>query len=87
MKNLINVFFESELKHLISFIEDNRFDAAEVDVTSLNVIQDTSGSSNKEVYSASKLSGLVFDRHSTVDSEGTIFGLSILESRKFSRDL
>ena len=87
MKNLVNVFFESELKHLISFIEDNRFDAAEVDVTSLNVIQDTSGSSDKEVYSTSKLSGLVFDRNSTVDSEGTIFGLSILESRKFSRDL
>lgn len=87
VKNFVNIFFESELEHLISLVEHNRFDAAEVDVTSLDVIQDTSGGSDKEVDSTSELSGLVLDRHSTVDSEGTVFGLSVLESSKFSRDL
>jgi hypothetical protein len=87
VKNFVNIFFESELEHLISLIEHNRFDAAEVNVASLDVIQDTSGGSDKEVDSTSELSGLVLDRHSTVDSEGTVFGLSVLESSKFSRDL
>lgn len=86
-ENLVDVFLESELEHLVGFIEDDGLDAAEVNVSSLDVIQDTSSGSDEEVDSASELSGLVLDRHTTVDSESLVLVLRVLQSGEFSGDL
>ena len=86
-EDLVNIFLESKLEHLVGLIQDDGLDAAEVDVTSLDVIQDTASGSDEEVNSASELSGLVLDRHTTVDSESLVFVLRVLQSREFSRDL
>jgi len=37
-ENLVNVFLKSELKHLIGLIQNDRLNAAEVNVASLDVI-------------------------------------------------
>ena len=86
-EDLVDIFLESKLEHLVGLIQDDGLDAAEVDVTSLDVIQDTASGSDEEVNSASELSGLVLDRHTTVDSESLVFVLRVLQSGEFSRDL
>jgi hypothetical protein len=86
-EDLVDIFLKSELEHLIGFIENNRLNATEIDVASLKMVKDTTSSTNEEIDSTSEISGLVLDRHSTVDSKSTVFRLMMLQSTKFSRNL
>jgi len=72
---------------LISFIKHHRFDVAEVDVASADVIEDTSGGSHEEVNSTTQLTSLVFDADTTVDSDNGKLVLSELQSLNLVRDL
>lgn len=59
-QNFFNFIFESKLEHLIGFIKNNTFEIAEVNVTSLHMIQNSSNSSNKNIDTMLKLPGLIF---------------------------
>ena len=50
-QNFLNIFFEAKFEHNVSFIKYNTFQLREVNVTSLNVIKDSTSSSHKEIYS------------------------------------
>ena len=63
---LVNFLFKSLLKHLVSLVKNHRLDVGEIDVSSLNVIQDSTTSSNEEVNSSSKSSCLVIDVDSSI---------------------
>ena len=65
---LVDLFFEALLEHLISFVEDDRLKGAEVDVASLNMIEDTTTSANEEVNTAAECPRLVLDVNAAVDS-------------------
>lgn len=86
-QDLVDVLFETELEHLISFIQNHCFDLTEIYVASFNVVQHTASCTNKEIDTTSQLSGLIVDRHSTVDSECLKFRFSVLESLELSRYL
>ena len=65
---LVDLFFEALLEHLISFVEDDRLQGAEVDVASLDMVEDTTTSANKEVNTTAECPRLVLDVNAAVDS-------------------
>ena len=58
---LVYFFFEALFEHLVSFVKNDSLEAGEVDVSSFNVVEDSSASANKEVDSASQSSSLVIN--------------------------
>jgi hypothetical protein len=86
-KDFVDIFLKSKLEHLVGFIENNSLNATEINVASLKMVKDTASSTNEEIDSTSEISGLVLDRHSTVDSKSTVFRLMMLQSTEFSRNL
>lgn len=86
-KDFVDIFLKSKLEHLVGFIENNTLNATEINVASLKMVKDTASSTNEEIDSASEISSLVLDRHSTVDSKSTVFRLMMLQSTEFSRNL
>ena len=66
-QNFLNIFFEAKFEHDVSFIKYHTFELREVNVTSLNVIKDSTSSSHKQVYSIFKLMSLVLDTNSSID--------------------
>ena len=64
---LVDLFFEALLEHLVGFVEDDRLQGAEVDVASLNMIEDTATGANEEVDTAAQSPCLVLDVDATVD--------------------
>ena len=66
VQNLVDVLFETKLEHLISFIEHQGFEVLEVNISSFNVIENSSGGSDKDIDTVSELSDLFFDVDSAV---------------------
>lgn len=79
---LVDFLFEALLQHLVGFIEHDCLNAAEVDVASLDVIENSSARSHEEIDSTSEGSGLVVDGNTSVDSQRLEFLRVVLQSCK-----
>ena len=86
-QNFLNIFFEAKFEHNVSFIKDNTFKLWEVNITSLNMIQDSTSSSHKEIYSILKLMSLVLDTNPSIDCDDFELFRRMLHFGEFCRDL
>ena len=75
----VDVFLEAELEHLVSFVKDESLEVTEVDVASLDVVEDSATSAHEKVDSAAQGPRLVVDVHTTVDGERIELVLVVLE--------
>lgn len=66
---LVDFLFETLLEHLVSFVENDGLQGGEINVSSLDVVKDTSTSTNKEVDAAAQCPRLVFNVHAAIDRE------------------
>lgn len=80
-ENIINIFFETKFKHLICFIKHDSLQVSKINVTTLNMIKNTTSGSDENVHTISELACLVFNWHSTIHSEYIKF---IWEMAQFS---
>ena len=86
-QNFLNIFFEAKFEHNVSFIKDNTFKLWEVNITSLNMIQDSTSSSHKEIYSILKLMSLVLDTNPSIDCDDFELFRGMLHFCEFCCDL
>ena len=84
---LVDFLLEALLQHLICFIENDCLNAAEVNVSSLDVIENSTARSHEEVDSASEGSGLVVDGNTSVDGQGLELIRVVLQSCQLILDL
>jgi len=87
MKNFVNILFEPKLEHLVSFVQNQRFQFTKLYVSSLDVVKNTSSGSHEDVNSLSKLIGLFVDRHSSIHCQHIVLSVVVLEIVEHSRDL
>ena len=84
---MLNVLFETELKHLICFIKYDCPDVRKVNVTALDVVQHTTSGADKDVNASSQLTRLVLHRDSSIHREGAELVGVVLKSLNFRLDL
>ena len=68
---MVDVLLEALLEHDISLIKDQRLEAIELNVASLDVIFDPTSGSNEKIDTIFELSGLIHNRNTTVDSDNS----------------
>lgn len=66
---LVNFLFEALLEHLVSFVKDDGLEGRKVDVSALDVVEDTTASTDEEVDTTTQSPRLVVDVHTAVDGE------------------
>jgi hypothetical protein len=76
---MLNVFLKPEFKHLVGFVENDRLDVAEIDIASFDVIDDAPSSPNENLNSSVKLTSLLLDRNTAIDSNAGVLGGSVLQ--------
>ncbi len=86
-QNLIDLFFEALLEHLISLIKNDGLESRKIDISSFDVIKDSTTSANKEVDTTAERSRLVVDIDATVDSQRIEFVLTVLQFSKLILNL
>lgn len=67
-QDFFNVLLKSKFKHLISFIKNNRFNITEIDISSFNMIKDSTSSANKNLNTFLKFSSLAVNWDTSVNS-------------------
>lgn len=78
-ENFVDVLFEAEFEHLISFVKHQSLDTTEVDVSSVDVIENSTSRSNEEINSVPELSGLILNVDSSVDSHNSELAVEMFE--------
>ena len=69
VKDGVDVLLEAELEHLVCFVEYDRLEVVEVNVATLDVVEDAARRANEDVDTVAKLSRLVIDADATINSE------------------
>lgn len=69
----LDVFSEAKFEHLVSFVEDYAFQVWEIDVSALNMIEHTTGSTNENIDTIFKISNLVRDRSASINCDHAEF--------------
>jgi len=87
LQYLFDVLFESHVEHNISFVKDQGFQTCKVYVSSIDVIDNTTSGSNKDVHSSFQLVCLISDTDSSVDCNHFEFFNRVLELGDLSSDL
>ena len=75
------------LEHLIGFVKNDGLESREIDISSFDVIEDSTTSANKEVDTTAESSCLVVDIDATVDSQRVKFVLTVLQFSKLILNL
>ena len=78
-KDLVNFFLEALLEHLIGFIKDNSLKGGEVNVTSLNMVENATASSDEEVDTTAQSSSLIINVHTSIDSKRIELSIVMLQ--------
>ena len=84
---LLYVFLEALLEHLVSLVQDDGLEVIELEVSSVDVVKDSACCADEKVNSTFQLSGLVFNRDTTVNCEHSVLVFSVLQLVKLCRDL
>lgn len=87
LHNSFNIFFESELQHLICLIQDYCLKMREIKVLSFHVIENSASSTYENVNTLAQLVSLLIDGDTTVDCEYVVFVFVMLKCVKFFCDL
>jgi len=83
IQNLVNVFLETKLEHLICFVENKGFKICKINVSSLNMIQNSTSGTNKDIDTTSELSDLFINIDSTIHSDNFEFIIIMLQLFNF----
>lgn len=75
----VDFFLETLFKHLVSLIEHDTLKRAKVNISTFNVIKDTSASAHEEINTVSQCACLIFDVDATVHGQGLEFIWMVLE--------
>jgi len=60
-QNSVNVFFETKFHHLVCFVKNHTLDFTEIKISSLHVVEHSTGSSDKDINTLSELPCLIID--------------------------
>ena len=79
LQDVVNILFETELKHDVGLIKDDRFHITKINISSLDMVKYSTGSSYKNVDSSSELSNLSVNRDTSINSHNFEVVVSMLE--------
>ena len=83
----VDVLLEAELEHLISLVENDTLELAEVDVAAVDVVEDTTSRTNEDVNTVTKLARLIVDADATIHSQDFELVVVVLDLLELSTDL
>ena len=69
---MLDVFFETQFKHLIRLIKNDSLNIAEVYVSTFYVIDDTTSCANEELDTFVKFSNLLIDGNTSIYSNARV---------------
>lgn len=78
LQDPINIFFETKLQHDICFIKNKTLEAGKVNVSSLDMIKNTTSSSDENIDTISQLPDLVLNIDSTIHGDNSELVLMML---------
>ena len=67
-QNFLDVLFETKFEHLICLIENHSFNVAEINVSTIQVVQNATSCPHKDLTTTFQLLSLLLHRDTTVDS-------------------
>lgn len=85
--NLFYILLEAKLEHLVSLVQDDSSHVREVEVLSLNMVENSTSGANEDVNTPSELISLLVNRNTTVHSEDIVLLLIVLKCVELLRDL
>lgn len=85
--DLLDVFFEAHVEHLIGLVEHREVQVGEIKVLSLHMVQDATGGADEDIDTPSKLIGLIIDGDSSIDSKNIVFSVAMFERVQLLTDL
>ena len=86
-QDLVNFFLEALLEHLICLVQDDSLEGREINISALDMVKNSTASTNKEVDTTAEGSGLIFDIDATVDGERVELVGMVLQLRKLVLNL
>jgi hypothetical protein len=78
--DLLNVLFEAQVEHLISFVENSILKHSEVKVASLHMVHDSASCTDENIDSTSKLISLIVHTDASVHCQNIKFPIIEFES-------
>jgi len=76
---LLDIFFESLLEHLVGLVQNDWLKVVELEVSSVDVIENSSCSADEKVDTASQLSSLLFNGDTAVNCKDSVLILIVLQ--------
>ena len=73
MNYLLNIFLEAHLEHLVSLIENQTLQTAEIDIASLNVIKNPASGADKYIDTIPEILNLLLNINATINSDDLEF--------------
>jgi len=61
VQDALDVFFKAQFEHLVSFIKDHSLDMSKIDVTPLNMVEDTAGCADEYLNAPFELTSLILN--------------------------
>lgn len=69
---MIDVFLEALLEHLIGLVQNDGLQVREVEIATVDMIQDTAGRAHEELDTVAQLADLIIDRDTTIDRDDLV---------------
>ena len=77
--NFLNVLLETQVEHLIGFVENSKLEACEIKVSPFHMIDHPTTSSDENVNAPSQLVSLIFNVSAAINGEHVVFSIVLLE--------
>lgn len=87
LSDIFDILAESKVEHLVSLVKDGILELAEVEISTVHVINHTTTGAHKDVDTTSQLIRLVFDVGSSVDGEYVVLTIVELQGLEFFGNL
>ena len=84
---MLYIFFKSKFEHNICFIEDHWFEIRKVDISSFNMVFDSSSGANEKIDSSLQMIGLVRDTRSSIYCYDSELIITVFHFGELSSDL
>lgn len=83
----VDVLLEAELEHLIGLIEHDTLEITEVNVAAVDVVEDTTGGTDEDVNTVTKLARLIVDADATINGQNFELVVVMLDLLELATDL
>ena len=85
--DLLDMFHEAHVEHLVSLVEDDILHAGEVEVLPLHMVDDATTSTYKNIDTAFQLVNLIVHGGASIDSQYIVFSVVVFEGVGFLANL